>query len=65
MKPKAKKSTTWSMYGITNRWGEPWTHRTFETEHQAESYRDNSPFTTQKHRVVPVRVTVRVLETTK
>lgn len=64
-KPTAKRSCTWSQHGITNQYGEPWTPRTFDTEGQAVAYLNGSPFKTSGHRVVPVRVTVRVVPSAK
>lgn len=57
-----KLSQTWSAFGIRNAYGEPWSPHTFNTEAQAQDYLDNSPFKTSKHRVVPVRVMVRIIQ---
>lgn len=62
---KPKLSQTWSAYGIRNAYGEPWSPRTFDSEGGAQAYLDNSPFKTSKHRVVPVRVTVRIIPSAK
>jgi hypothetical protein len=58
----AKLSQTWPAYGIRNHHGEPWTPRTFDSEGEAQAYLDNSPYKTSRHKVVPVRVTVRIVE---
>ena len=61
-----KLSQTWDAYGIANHYGEPWTPRTFDTREAAQDHLDKSPFKTPRHKVVPVRVTVRIekVETT-
>jgi hypothetical protein len=65
MSERKRLSCTWPAYGILNAYGEPWTPRTFGTQGAAQAYLDNSDFKTAKHRVVPVRVTVRVIQQKK
>ena len=63
-----RKSVTWSAFGILNGVGQPWTPRTFDTEDAAQDYITDYSYAfpgeidLTKHRVVPVRVTVRATE---
>lgn len=65
-----RRQQTWSAFGIANANGEPWTPRTFETAALAQPYLTrakkewpggNGEWDLRRHRVVPVRVTVRIV----
>ena len=62
---RPKLSQTWNAFGIANAYGEPWTPRTFDTEKHADEHMKGSSHTTKRHRVVPVRVTVRIITSVK
>lgn len=63
---KIKQCTWGSQFGIENAYGEPWGPRTFDTKDSAQRYLDDKRKAwgsngLEKHRVVPVRVTVRIV----
>lgn len=67
---KACKQKSWRAFGILNRYGEPWTPRSFDTEELARKYlldyQHNypCPLDISRHRIVPVHVTITPVRVT-
>lgn len=67
---RKRRQCTWSAFGILNAYGEPWTPRTFDNAKDADAYLSEKRKNwgskgLDRHKVVPVRVTVRIASPAK
>lgn len=60
---KRKKVKSWTGYAILNRFGDPWSHKVFQTVAKAEECMDEFkdsfpvPMDMSRHKVIRVRIT--------